>query len=261
MPPATYFHASNASGASFKKNHARISPIQLPGNDVAQIDLRFYLANGVTWDNDVDVFGAWCETAKALFAQATTSMARSCTTDHAMVGKSVVLETSGKDVRGILRITSGCTFEVQSYRFDGTAPATFWWSSTAKAESSFKTSGKPISAQRDLPTSTGFLRVEEFYLNNNVTWESLDYIGAYCETAKALFAVADLGNLRVCSQDHALVGFTSDLDTRQHAVDGIITVLDSCSFEVRPETAKAFFWSFGHTHSGSGVYAGARLYL
>lgn len=83
-----------------------------------------------------------------------------------------------------------------------------------------------------LTKETGFNQTHQFYLTNSQSFATISVLGAWCESAAALFATADLSLLRACAASSAMVGKGFLLETLDHKMSGFVQVVDDCTFMV-----------------------------
>ncbi|EGD82815.1 hypothetical protein PTSG_03465 [Salpingoeca rosetta] len=112
-----------------------------------------------------------------------------CPRTHDFVGRTAEFSELQHRWRGRVTVIDDCSFMVEEFRYDGLAPAVYWWGSTGKSQSDLRR-GFRLNSQRVQGAPNG--GVTRVITLDGVTWDDVNVIAGWCEAFNALFGLVDL---------------------------------------------------------------------
>ena len=92
-----------------------------------------------------------------------------------------------------MTVLDDCSFKVEDFTYDGTAPQAFFWASADTARSSIR-NGFPL---HDTPLSGATNALVVKMLPEGKTWDDVPVLSGWCVTFSALFGLVDLRQAQV----------------------------------------------------------------
>jgi hypothetical protein len=118
----------------------------------------------------------------------TTTPAPACTKNHAFVGRQATFSSLQHNWGGVVTVLDDCSFTVEDWTYDGTAPQAFFWGSAQTTRQSI-IDGFALHGTR-LQFAGGITVVQN--LPAGKTWDDVPVISGWCVTFSALFGLVDL---------------------------------------------------------------------
>ena len=119
--------------------------------------------------------------------------APACTSNHPFVGRQATFSSFQHQWAGTVTVLDDCSFKVEDFTYDGTAPQAFFWASADTARSSIR-NGFPL---HDTPLSGATNALVVKMLPEGKTWDDVPVLSGWCVTFSALFGLVDLRTAQV----------------------------------------------------------------